>query len=61
VFGVLWYNINLRKSEIGLPESGCASGNAVSKQLVGETLVLATISLIVGLFFCCSVSFAECI
>jgi len=51
LFGVLWYNINLRKSEIGLRRAVGASGNAVSKQLVGEALVLATISLIVGLFF----------
>jgi len=51
LFGVLWYNINLRKSEIGLRRAVGASGNAVSKQLAGEALVLATISLIVGLFF----------
>ena len=28
-----------------------ASGTAVSKQLVGEALVLSTISLVIGLFF----------
>ena len=51
LFGVLWYNINKRKSEIGLRRSLGASGNDVSKQLVGEALVLSTISLIIGAFF----------
>jgi putative ABC transport system permease protein len=51
LFGVLWYNINKRKGEIGLRRAVGASGNAVSKQLVGEALVLSTISLIVGSFF----------
>ncbi|CAN5315246.1 FtsX-like permease family protein [soil metagenome] len=51
LFGVLWYNINKRKSEIGLRRAVGASGNAVSKQLVAEALVLSTISLIVGSFF----------
>jgi len=50
LFGVLWYNINLRKSEIGLRRALGASGNAVSKQLVGEALVLSTFALIIGSF-----------
>ncbi|MCW3091555.1 MAG: FtsX-like permease family protein [Ferruginibacter sp.] len=51
LFGVLWYNISKRKSEIGLRRAVGASGNSISKQLVGEALVLATISLVVGSFF----------
>ena len=51
LFGVLWYNINLRKSEIGLRRAVGASANDVAKQLVAEALVLSTISLIVGSFF----------
>ena len=51
LFGVLWYNINKRKGEIGLRRAVGASGNDVSKQLVGEALVLATLSLIIGSFF----------
>ncbi len=51
LFGVLWYNINKRKGEIGLRRAVGASGNSVSKQLVGEALILSTLSLIVGLFF----------
>ena len=51
LFGVLWYNINKRKAEIGLRRAVGATGNAVSKQLVSESLVLSTLSLIVGFFF----------
>lgn len=51
LFGVLWYNISLRRAEIGLRRAIGASGNAVSKQLVGEALVLSTFALIIGSFF----------
>jgi len=51
LFGVLWYNISKRKGEIGLRRAIGASAASVSWQLVGEALVLATFSLIVGTFF----------
>ncbi|TCC87315.1 FtsX-like permease family protein [Pedobacter frigiditerrae] len=51
LFGVLWYNINKRKGEIGLRRAIGASGSAVSYQLVMEAMILATMSLIVGSFF----------
>ncbi|WP_316847219.1 ABC transporter permease [Pedobacter psychrodurus] len=51
LFGVLWYNINKRKGEIGLRRAIGASGRAVSAQLVMEAMILATMSLIVGCFF----------
>jgi putative ABC transport system permease protein len=51
LFGVLWYNINKRKSEIGLRRAVGASGAAISKQLIGEAMVLATLALIIGSFF----------
>lgn len=51
LFGVLWYNINKRKSEIGLRRAVGATGNSVAKQLVGEALVLSTLALIIGSFF----------
>ncbi len=51
LFGVLWYNINKRKGEIGLRRAVGASGRSVSGQLVGEALVLSTISVIIGCFF----------
>jgi putative ABC transport system permease protein len=51
LFGVLWYNINKRKSEIGLRRAVGASGSSISKQLVGEAMVLSTLSLLLGIFF----------
>ncbi len=51
LFGVLWYNINKRRGEIGLRRAVGATGNAVSSQLIGESMVLATLSLIIGSFF----------
>jgi putative ABC transport system permease protein len=51
LFGVLWYNINKRRGEIGLRRAVGASGRSVSAQLVSEALILATLSLIIGLFF----------
>ena len=51
LFGILWYNINKRRGEIGLRRAVGASGNSVTKQLIGEALVVATFSLIVGTFF----------
>ncbi|MGZ3751049.1 MAG: ABC transporter permease, partial [Mucilaginibacter sp.] len=40
-----------RRGEIGLRRAIGASGDAVSSQLVYESLILATLSLIVGTFF----------
>jgi putative ABC transport system permease protein len=51
LFGVLWYNISRRRSEIGLRRAIGASGASVSSQLVAESLILATLSIIVGCFF----------
>ncbi|WP_349313614.1 ABC transporter permease [Chitinophaga sp. MM2321] len=51
LFGVLWYNINKRRGEIGLRRAVGASGKAVWGQLVAESLILATLSLLIGSFF----------
>jgi putative ABC transport system permease protein len=51
IFGVLWYNINKRRSEIGLRRAVGATGNNISKQLVGEAMVLTTIAMLAGSFF----------
>lgn len=51
LFGVLWYNINKRRSEIGLRRAIGASGSSVSYQLVMEAIILATLSLLIGCFF----------
>jgi len=51
LFGVLWYNINKRRGEIGLRRAVGATGRSVSSQLVNEAMILATLSLIIGSFF----------
>lgn len=51
LFGVLWYNINQRRGEIGLRRAIGASGSSVAVQLVKESLLLATLSVVVGTFF----------
>jgi len=51
LFGVLWYNINKRRGEIGLRRAVGATGKSVSGQLVNEAMILATLSLIIGTFF----------
>lgn len=51
LFGVLWYNISKRKGEIGLRRAVGASGSSILQQIVGETVVLATLAMVVGAFF----------
>lgn len=51
LFGVLWYNINKRRGEIGLRRAVGATARSVSAQLVGEAMILATFALIIGAFF----------
>lgn len=51
LFGVLWYSINRRKGEIGLRRAIGASGNSVSYQLIAESMILASLALLVGCFF----------
>lgn len=51
LFGVLWYNISKRKSEIGLRRALGATGPAISLQMVSEALVLSTLAVMVGVFF----------
>jgi len=51
LFGVLWYNINKRRGEIGLRRAVGATGSSVSWQLIAESMILTTLSLILGTFF----------
>ncbi len=50
LFGILWYNINFRKSEIGIRRSFGSTSKNIYSQIIGETLVLSTFSLILGSF-----------
>ena len=50
LFGVLWYNINFRKSEIGVRRSFGSTARNIYSQIIGETMVISTFSLILGSF-----------
>ena len=50
LFGVLWYSISRRRGEIGLRRAVGADGRQVSKQILGEALVMSTFAVIVGVF-----------
>ena len=49
LFGVLWLNINQRRGELGVRRAMGATGAAISRQVVGEILVLTTFGLLFGL------------
>lgn len=49
LFGVLWFNISQRKSEIGLRRALGATGNNISGQFLGEMLVVTTLGVVGGL------------
>lgn len=50
IFGVLWYNINRRRDEVGLRRAVGATGGDISWQFIGEALVIATFGLLLGCF-----------
>lgn len=51
LFGVLYQNINRRKQEVGVRRAIGSSKPEVTKQFVLEIVVLASMSLILGIFF----------
>ena len=51
LFGVLWYNINKRRGEIGLRRAVGAHSSDISKQFILEILILALIAVGLGIFF----------
>ncbi len=49
LFGIIWYNTNQRKAEIGLRRAmGSTVGN-IYRQIVGEAMVLTTFGVIAGI------------
>jgi putative ABC transport system permease protein len=48
LFGVLWYNIQQRRSEIGLRRALGSTGGAISQQFLVETLILTFFGVVVG-------------
>jgi len=51
LFGVLWYNINKRRAEIGLRQAIGAHGGDITKQFILEILVLTGLAVGLGIFF----------
>ena len=51
LFGVLFQNINRRRGEIGIRRAMGATEGNIQGQFVGEMVVLATFSIVLGLFF----------
>ena len=51
LFGVLWYNINKRRSEIGLRQAIGAHGSDITKQFILEILILTGFAIGLGIFF----------
>lgn len=51
LFGVLWYNINKRKAEIGLRRTLGATKAEISNQFIGEILLVTFLGILFGLFF----------
>ncbi len=50
LFGVLWYFFNKRKAEIGLRRTLGATKGEVTKQFIGEVLLVTIFGIIIGLF-----------
>lgn len=59
LFGVLSYGISKRKSEIGLRQALGAHGFDITKQFIIEILILASIAIIIGVFFAIQVPFLK--
>ena len=51
LFGILWYNINKRKGEIGLRRAIGAHSSDIKKQFILEIIILALIGILLGVFF----------
>ncbi|MGI4761411.1 MAG: ABC transporter permease [Janthinobacterium lividum] len=49
LFGVLWLNISQRRSELGVRRALGATAGAISRQVLGEILVVTTFGLLLGL------------
>ena len=49
LFGVLWQTINQRRAELGVRRALGATAGTISRQVVGEIVVLTTFGLLLGL------------
>ncbi|NQU27098.1 MAG: ABC transporter permease [Candidatus Marinimicrobia bacterium] len=51
LFGIIWYNTNRRKAEIGLRRAMGSTVKQIYSQIIGEALVLSIFGIGIGLFF----------
>ncbi|MFK7810215.1 MAG: ABC transporter permease [Saprospiraceae bacterium] len=51
LFGVVWYNINKRKGEVGLRRAIGATDGDITFQFIGEVMAIVLIGILAGLFF----------
>ena len=51
LFGVLWYNISKRRSEIGLRRTLGATPGNITRQFISEVLLITFFAILVGLLF----------
>ncbi len=51
LLGILFQNINRRRNEIGIRRAMGATANGIIGHFVGETLVITTFSVLIGIFF----------
>ena len=58
LFGILWYSINRRRGEIGLRCAVGADSRRISGQILGESLMIATLGIVLGVFFAIQVPIA---
>ncbi len=49
IYGVVWYSVNKRRSEIGLRKAVGATAGGITRQILGEVLVLTTLPLLLGI------------
>lgn len=49
IYGVVWYSVNKRRAEIGLRKAVGATSGAITRQIVGEALVLTSLPLLLGI------------
>lgn len=50
LFGIIWYNTNRRRAEIGLRRAMGSTIRQIYKQIIGESMVLSTFGILAGIF-----------
>lgn len=51
LFGVVWFNVNKRRGEIGLRRTVGATKSSITRQFITEILLVALIGILAGAFF----------